>query len=106
MFATKSEDAFSFDVTGLVLSVIAAAAVTYMTAGGGGLVEDSLRKIEGSWWKDLARTYVDTADQILRNATKAMGHLNEEMAQLAQNFKDSVPGFADALPQLDQAPNR
>jgi hypothetical protein len=35
-----------------------------------------------------------------------MDHLNGEMAQLAENFASSVPGFVDALPQLDQAPNR
>jgi hypothetical protein len=130
-FATKSEDGFYFDVTGLVLSVIAAAAVTYMTVGGGVVIADamvvaawsktfdaatgelfgesdkkSLGKIEGTWWKDLARSYLDTTAQILRDATAAMGHLNKEMAQLAQNFKHSVPGFTDQLPQLDQAPNQ
>lgn len=130
-FATKSEGGFFFDVTGLVLSVIAAATVTYMTVGGGAAIGDamiaaawsktfdaatgelfgesgkaSLGKIEGSWWKDLAKSYIDTTNQILRNATEAMGHLNKEMTQLAQNFNHSVPGFTDKLPELDKAPNR
>ncbi len=130
-FAAKSGGSFSFDVTGLVLATIAAAAVTYMTAGGGAAIgeamvvaawsktfdaatgelfdkkdEKSLGKIEGSWWKDLARTYLETAAGILRDATQAMDHLNGEMTLLAENFAKSVPEFVDALPQLDQAPNR
>lgn len=130
-FATRSEDGFSFDVTGLVLSVIAAAAVTYMTAGTGAAIADAMviaawsktfdaatgelfgeknqepiGTIAGFWWKDLAKSYFGTVNDILRDATTAMNHLNTEMAQLAQNFKDAVPGFTDHLPRLDEAPPR
>jgi hypothetical protein len=131
-FATKSQDGgFSFDVMGLVLTTIAAAAVTYMTVGGATAITEamvvaawsktfdeatkellgdndkrSLGKIAGYWWKDLAKSYLEAVDGIMRNATEAMNHLNGEMAQLAQNFKQAVPGFTDKLPQLDKAPNR
>ncbi|HEY0448925.1 hypothetical protein [Actinophytocola sp.] len=130
-FHTKSADGFTLDVAGLVISVIAAAAVTYMTGGTGAVIgtamvteawsgtfkqaaeklfgtdkETTVGTVQGFLWKELAESYLKVKDGILRDATAAVNSLNSEMAQLAKDFKTAVPKFEDTLPQLDEAPGQ
>lgn len=129
-FHTRAESEFSFDVKGFVIGMIATAAVTYMTGGVGVVLgtalvaeawsgtfkeaanqlfnesehEKTVAKIKGTLWKDLAESYMEAKDAILRSATDAMELLNAEMTELATNFATAVPKFEDSLPELDEAP--
>lgn len=67
-------------------------------------VEEKVAEIKGVLWKDLAASYLRAVDEILREATAGINHLNAQMAELATNFAKAVPKFEDSLPQLDEAP--
>lgn len=129
-FHTRAEFEFSFDVKGFLVGVIAAAGVTYLSGGAGAVIgaamiaeawsgtfkeaannlfneaenEEKVAQIKGVLWKDLAASYLRAVDEILREATAGINHLNAEMAELATNFAKAVPKFEDSLPQLDEAP--
>lgn len=131
-FHTRADTDYSFDVLGFVVGVIAAAGVTYITGGAGAVIgtamiaqawsgtlseaanniftqsdaEKKVAEIKGALWKDLAASYIQAVDDILRDAKAGMDHLNIEMAELAANFVKAVPTFDDSLPQLDEPPRQ
>ncbi len=131
-FHTRAEKEFSFDVLGFVVSVVAAAGVTYITGGltfviveaaiadmwagtlreaannifKQGDAEKNVAQIKGTLWKDLAASYFKAVDGILRDAKAGIDHLNTEMTELAGNFAKAIPSFDDSLPQVAEPPKQ
>lgn len=108
-FAAKPPSGFSVDIAAAVLSGIAAAAVTYLTAGAGALVVqgavastwsalftdavgDVLKmstagdSVGGYWWRDLVHSYLHVQAQILTSAKDEVDQLNGTISGLISRF--------------------
>lgn len=107
-FAAKPESGFSVDIAAAVLSGIAAAAVTYMTAGAGLVLQSAVTStwatvftdaagdilktstdgdsVGGYWWRDLVKSYLHTQAQILTTATDEIDQLNRTITSLIGRF--------------------